>query len=388
MDFALTEHQRSIDESVRRVCAQFEDTYWLDHDRSGDFPIEFRQAMTEGGWLGIAMPERYGGAGLGITEAAVLMHAVTNSGGAMSAASTMHINIFGPHPIVVYGDEVQRERWLPPLIAGKEIACFAVTEPDAGSDTGSLTTQARLEGDHYVVRGRKIWTSTAQVADRVMLLARTGPREAQGSSVDGLTLFYTRLDRDRISVREIDKMGRKAVDSNELFIDDLIVPVEDRIGEEGKGFRYLLDGLNPERILIAAEAVGIGRNAVDRAARYARERVVFGRPIGQNQAIQHPLARSWAELEAGWLLALKAAWAYDAGEPSGAAANAAKYFASEVAFTACERAVMTHGGMGYAKEFQVERLLREVLIPRIAPVSQEMVLCYLAERVLDLPRSY
>ena len=388
MDFALTEQQRSIDESVRRVCAQFEDAYWLDHDRSGYFPIEFRQAMTEGGWLGIAMQERYGGAGLGITEAAVLMHAVTNSGGAMSAASTIHINIFGPHPIVVYGDEAQKERWLPPLIAGREIACFAVTEPDAGSDTGSLTTQARLEGDHYVVRGRKIWTSTAQVADRVMLLARTGPRQAQGSSVDGLSLFYTRLDRDRISVREIDKMGRKAVDSNELFIDDLIVPVEDRIGEEGKGFRYLLDGLNPERSLIAAEAVGIGRNAVDRAARYGRERVVFGRPIGQNQAIQHPLARSWAELEAGWLLAMKAAWAYDAGQPSGAAANAAKYFASEVAFTACERALMTHGGMGYAKEFQVERLLREVLIPRIAPVSQEMVLCYLAERVLDLPRSY
>ena len=388
MDFALTEHQRSIDESVRRVCGQFEDAYWLDHDRSGDFPIEFRQAMAEGGWLGIAMPERYGGAGLGITEAAVLMHAVTDSGGAMSAASTIHINIFGPHPIVVYGSEAQRERWLPPLIAGSEIACFAVTEPDAGLDTGNLTTQARLDGDHYVVRGRKIWTSTAQVADRVMLLARTGSRGTQSSSVDGLTLFYTRLDRDRISVREIDKMGRKAVDSNELFIDDLVVPIEDRIGEEGKGFRYLLDGLNPERILIAAEAVGIGRNAVNRAARYARERVVFGRPIGQTQAIQHPLAKSWAELEAGWLLALKAAWAYDAGEPSGATANAAKYFASEAAFTACERAVMTHGGMGYAKEFQVERLLREVLIPRIAPVSQEMVLCYLAERVLDLPRSY
>ena len=316
------------------------------------------------------------------------MHAVTDSGGAMSAASTIHINIFGPHPIVVYGSEAQRERWLPPLIAGSEIACFAVTEPDAGLDTGNLTTQARLDGDHYVVRGRKIWTSTAQVADRVMLLARTGSRGTQSSSVDGLTLFYTRLDRDRISVREIDKMGRKAVDSNELFIDDLVVPIEDRIGEEGKGFRYLLDGLNPERILIAAEAVGIGRNAIDRAARYARERVVFGRPIGQNQAIQHPLAKSWAELEAGWLLAMKAASAYDAGEPSGAAANAAKYFASEAAFTACERAVMAHGGMGYAKEFQVERLLREVLIPRIAPVSQEMVLCYLAERVLDLPRSY
>ena len=388
MEFALTDNQRSIDQAVRRVCARFDDAYWLEHDRTGEFPSEFRQAMVEGGWLGIAMPEQYGGAGLGITEAAVLMHAVANSGGAMSAASTFHINIFGPHPIVVFGNDNQRQRWLPPLIEGRETACFAVTEPDAGLDTGNLRTEARLEGAHYVVEGRKVWTSTAQVADKLMLLARTTPRTSDVSSVDGLTLFYTDLDRERIQVREIDKMGRKAVDSNELFIDGLMVPVEDRIGEEGKGFRYLLDGLNPERILIAAEAIGIGRNALDRAKRYAKERVVFGRPIGQNQAIQHPLARSWVELEAGWLLVLRAAWTYDQGLACGADANAAKYFAAEAAFKACERALMTHGGMGYAREFQVERLLREVLIPRIAPVSQELVLCYLAERVLELPRSY
>ena len=388
MEFALTDNQRSIDQAVRRVCARFDDAYWLEHDRTGEFPSEFRQAMVEGGWLGIAMPEQYGGAGLGITEAAVLMHAVANSGGAMSAASTFHINIFGPHPIVVFGNDDQRQRWLPPLIEGRETACFAVTEPDAGLDTGNLRTEARLKGTHYVVEGRKVWTSTAQVADKLMLLARTTPRTSDVSSVDGLTLFYTDLDRERIEVREIDKMGRKAVDSNELFIDGLMVPVEDRIGEEGKGFRYLLDGLNPERILIAAEAIGIGRNALDRAKRYAKERVVFGRPIGQNQAIQHPLARSWVELEAGWLLVLRAAWAYDQGLACGAEANAAKYFAAEAAFKACERALMTHGGMGYAREFQVERLLREVLIPRIAPVSQELVLCYLAERVLELPRSY
>ena len=388
MEFALTDNQRSIDQAVRRVCARFDDAYWLEHDRTGEFPSEFRQAMVEGGWLGIAMPEQYGGAGLGITEAAVLMHAVANSGGAMSAASTFHINIFGPHPIVVFGNDDQRQRWLPPLIEGRETACFAVTEPDAGLDTGNLRTEARLKGTHYVVEGRKVWTSTAQVADKLMLLARTTPRTSDVSSVDGLTLFYTDLDRERIQVREIDKMGRKAVDSNELFIDGLMVPVEDRIGEEGKGFRYLLDGLNPERILIAAEAIGIGRNALDRAKRYAKERVVFGRPIGQNQAIQHPLARSWVELEAGWLLVLRAAWAYDQGLACGAEANAAKYFAAEAAFKACERALMTHGGMGYACEFQVERLLREVLIPRIAPVSQELVLCYLAERVLELPRSY
>ncbi|MDP7218749.1 MAG: acyl-CoA dehydrogenase family protein [Arenicellales bacterium] len=388
MEFALTDNQRSIDQAVRRVCARFDDAYWLEHDRTGEFPSEFRQAMVEGGWLGIAMPEQYGGAGLGITEAAVLMHAVANSGGAMSAASTFHINIFGPHPIVVFGNDNQRQRWLPPLIEGRETACFAVTEPDAGLDTGNLRTEARLEGAHYVVQGRKVWTSTAQIADKLMLLARTTPRTSDVSSVDGLTLFYTDLDRERIQVREIDKMGRKAVDSNELFIDGLMVPVEDRIGEEGKGFRYLLDGLNPERILIAAEAIGIGRNALDRAKRYAKERMVFGRPIGQNQAIQHPLARSWVELEAGWLLVLRAAWAYDQGLACGAEANAAKYFAAEAAFKACERALMTHGGMGYAREFQVERLLREVLIPRIAPVSQELVLCYLAERVLELPRSY
>ena len=388
MEFALTDNQRSIDQAVRRVCARFDDAYWLEHDRTGEFPSEFRQAMVEGGWLGIAMPEQYGGAGLGITEAAVLMHAVANSGGAMSAASTFHINIFGPHPIVVLGNDNQRQRWLPPLIEGRETACFAVTEPVAGWDTGNLRTEARLEGNHYVVQGRKVWTSTAQVADKLMLLARTTPRTSDVSSVDGLTLFYTDLDRERIQVREIDKMGRKAVDSNELFIDGLMVPIEDRIGEEGKGFRYLLDGLNPERILIAAEAIGIGRNALDRAKRYAKERVVFGRPIGQNQAIQHPLARSWVELEAAWLLVLRAAWAYDQGLACGADANAAKYFAAEAAFKACERALMTHGGMGYAREFQVERLLREVLIPRIAPVSQELVLCYLAERVLELPRSY
>jgi acyl-CoA dehydrogenase len=388
MEFALTDNQRSIDQAVRRVCARFDDAYWLEHDRTGEFPSEFRPAMAEGGWLGIAMPEQYGGAGLGITEAAVLMHAVANSGGAMSAASTFHINIFGPHPIVVFGNDNQRQRWLPPLIEGRETACFAVTEPDAGLDTGNLRTEARLEGAHYVVQGRKVWTSTAQIADKLMLLARTTPRTSDVSSVDGLTLFYTDLDRERIQVREIDKMGRKAVDSNELFIDGLMVPVEDRIGEEGKGFRYLLDGLNPERILIAAEAIGIGRNALDRAKRYAKERMVFGRPIGQNQAIQHPLARSWVELEAGWLLVLRAAWAYDQGLACGAEANAAKYFAAEAAFKACERALMTHGGMGYAREFQVERLLREVLIPRIAPVSQELVLCYLAVRVRELPRSY
>ena len=388
MDFALTDDQRAIDEAVRRIAARFGDDYWLARDRDGVFPHEYRRAVAEGGWLGIAMPVEFGGSGLGVSEAAVMMHALTDSAGAMSAASAVHLNIFGPMPIVVSGTEAQKKRFLPPLIAGGEVCCFGVTEPDAGLDTGRIATIARREGRGYLVDGRKMWTSTAQVADRILLLVRTTPRDRCRRSTDGLTLFYTDLDRNRIEVREIPKMGRSGVDSNALFIDGLRVPEEDRIGEEGEGFRLLLHSLNPERVLVAVEAVGIGRQAVARAARYAKERVVFGRPIGQNQGVAHPLARSWIELEAAWLLAMRGAWTCDTGLPAGAQANAAKYFAGEAAFRACERAVMAHGGMGYAKEFHVERFLREVFIPRLAPVSPEMILNYIAERVLGLPRSY
>ena len=377
-----------IAEAIGRVMDRFGDDYWLARDRDGEFPRDFHAAMAAGGWLGIAMPESVGGSGLGLSEAAIMMQRVAHSAGAMSAASSIHINIFGPHPIVVHGTEAQQQRWLPALIRGETIACFAVTEPDAGLDTGAITTRAVRDGDCYRITGRKIWTSTAQVADRLMLLARTSPRDPNTRSVNGLSLFYTHFDRNRIEVREIDKMGRHAVDSNLIFIDDLKVPVADRIGQEGEGFRYLLNGLNPERILIAAEAIGIGREALRRAAGYAREREVFGRAIGMNQGIAHPLARCWMELEAAWLMTLEAAARYDAGRPAGAQANAAKYLAAEAAYGSCERAVMTHGGMGYAREFHVERLLREVLIPRIAPVSPEMILNYIAERVLDLPRSY
>jgi acyl-CoA dehydrogenase len=306
----------------------------------------------------------------------------------MSAASAIHMNVFGANPIVVFGTKEQKRRMLEPLIRGEHRASFAVTEPNAGLYTSKVTTWARRVGDRYVVNGRKIWISTAQVAHKILLLCRTTRLEECARSTDGLTLFFTTLDRERIEVREIEKMGRKAVDSNQLFIDGLEIPIEDRIGEEGQGFRVLLHGLNPERILIAAEALGIGRSALERAIRYAKEREVFGRPIGQNQAIQHPLARSWIDLEAAELLIEKAARLYDSGQPCGAAANAAKYFAAEAAFTACERAVLTHGGMGYAKEYHVERLFREVLINRIAPVSREMILNFIGERVLDLPRSY
>ncbi|HVC51288.1 MAG TPA: acyl-CoA dehydrogenase family protein [Stellaceae bacterium] len=388
MSFGLTQEQLEIREAVARLCEQFDDAYWLKRDTEGGFPTEFHQAMAAGGWLGVAMPEEYGGSGLGITEAAVVMQAVAQSGAGFSGASAVHMNIFGLHPVVVFGTDEQRQRFLPPLIAGREKACFAVTEPDVGLDTTRLKTRAVREGNGYVISGRKIWTSTAQVTEKMLILTRTTPFDEAPRPSHGMTLFYTDLDRSAVEVREIPKMGRHAVDSNMLFIDGLKVPLEDRIGEEGKGFQYILHGMNPERILIAAEAVGLGRAALARAARYAGERVVVGRPIGQNQGIQHPLAERWIELEAAELLMLRAAAAYDRGEEAGAFANAAKYFAGEAGAKACETAMLTHGGMGYAKEFQVERYFREAQIARIAPVSAQLILSYIGERVLGLPKSY
>ncbi|HEV2300645.1 MAG TPA: acyl-CoA dehydrogenase family protein [Stellaceae bacterium] len=388
MSFALTPEQLEIREAAARLCARFGEDYWLAKDTEGDFPHDFHRAMAEAGWLGIAMPEEFGGSGLGITEAAILMQAVAQSGAGFSGASAIHMNIFGLHPVVVFGSEEQKRRFLPPLIEGREKACFAVTEPDAGLDTTRLKTRAVREGDRYILSGRKIWISTAQVAEKMLILARTTPVEEVSKPSLGMSLFYTDLDRARVEVREIPKMGRKAVDSNLLFIDGLEVPAADRIGEEGKGFHYILHGMNPERILIAAEAVGLGRAAIERAAGYARERVVFGRPIGKNQAIQHPLAASWVELEAAELLVLRAAQTYGRGEDAGAQANAAKYFAAEAGFRACETAIMTHGGMGYAREYHVERYLREIQLARIAPVTPHLMLSYIAERVLGLPKSY
>ncbi|MGZ8154822.1 MAG: acyl-CoA dehydrogenase family protein [Burkholderiales bacterium] len=388
MDFSFTAEQEAIRDAVARICARFDLDYWLERDREGGFPLDFHAALAKDGWLGIAMPQEYGGAGLGITEAALMMQTITESGAAMSGASAVHMNIFSLNPVVVFGKPEQKQRWLPPLIAGRDKACFGVTEPDVGLDTTNLKTQAVRQGDHYVVNGRKIWTSTAQVTNKILLLARTSPRGRAAKPTEGLTLFYTDLDRSRVEVREIEKMGRKAVDSNLLFIDDLRVPVSDRVGDEGRGFEYILHGFNPERVLVAAEAVGIGRAALKRAVEYAKTRIVFDRPIGQNQAIQHPLAKCWMELEAANLMAFKAAALYDAGKACGAEANAAKYLAGEACFRACETAVMAHGGMGYAKEYHVERFLREALIPRLTPVSPELVLCFIAEKVLGLPKSY
>jgi acyl-CoA dehydrogenase len=385
---ADTPERVAIRDAVRALCDRFGDDYWSERDQTATFPFEFHKAFADAGWLGIAMPEAYGGAGLGVTEAAIMMQTVANSGGTFAACSTLHINMFGPHAIVVHGTDAQKQRMLPPLIRGEVRACFGVTEPDAGLDMTHLKTRAVREGDRYVVHGRKIWTSTAQQAQKIVLIARTTPVEQCARPTEGLTLFYTDLDRRYVEVREIRKMGRAAVDSNTVFIDGLPIPAEDRIGEEGRGFRYILDSLNPERILTAAEAVGIGRRALAKATTYAKERVVFGRPIGKNQAIQHPLAESWAELAAAELMVLRAAHLYDRGEPCGAEANAAKYLASEAAFDACDRAVRTHGGMGYASEFNVERYFREAVAMRLAPVSRELILCYLAERVLGLPKSY
>lgn len=388
MSIDFTPEQQQIKEAVGRLCQRFDDQYWLERDRDGIFPEDFCRAIADEGWMGIAMPTQYGGSGLGIADAAVMAQTITESGAGNAGFAAIVIGIFGLNPVVVFGTQEQKQRWLPPIIKRQDIACFAVTEPNTGLDTTRLKTRALLKGDRYIVNGNKVWISTAQVANKMLLVARTRDESQTKKPIDGLSLFYTDLDRNYVDIRAIDKMGRKCVDSNELFIDDLPIPREDLIGEEGKGFRYLLHGLNAERILISASMVGLGRCALKRAANYARERVVFGRPIGMNQAIQHPLAESWAELEAANLMAFRAAALYDAGKECGLEANAAKYLAAEAAFKACTNAVMTHGGMGYAKEYHVERYLRESLIHRLAPISPQMILCHLAERALDLPKSY
>lgn len=388
MNFALTDDQVAIRVAVEEICKKFDDEYWTHKDKVGGFPMDFYSAMAREGWLGIAMPEEYGGAGLGISEACLMMETISGSGAGLAGASSIHMNVFGLHPVVTHANAEQKARWLPPIIKGEQQACFGVTEPNTGLNTLKLKTMAVRQGDRYIVNGQKVWISTAQVAHKIMLLARTTPIEEITSPTHGLSLFYTDLDRSKIEVREIEKMGRKAVDSNQLFIDGLEIPVEDRIGEEGRGFEYILHGLNPERLLLASEATGLGKAALRRAAAYANERIVFDRPIGKNQGIQHPLAERWVDLEAGTLLYQKGAWLYDNGKSCGAEANAAKFFCAEAGFRACETAVLTHGGMGYAKEYHVERYLREAMLPRIAPISPQLILSFIAEKVLGLPKSY
>ena len=388
MDFTLTDDQKAIAEAVKRVCANFPDEYWSHKDTVAEFPHEFHAAMAADGWLGITMPEELGGSNLGVTEAAIMMNTVASSGGGAAAMSTLQINLFAPHPIVVLGTPEQKERMLKPLIRGAEKTCFGVTEPNAGLNTTQIKTFARKVDGGYIVNGSKIWTSTAQEADNILLLTRTTPFEGSAKPTDGMTIFFTKLDRKKIEVRRIPKMGRAAVDSNAIFIEDLFIPNEDRIGEEGKGFYYLLHSLNPERIIVAAGAIGIAQDALRRAAAYARERVVFGRPIGQNQSIQHPLAQNWCAIEAAWLMTMRAASLYDRKEACGSYANAAKYLGGRVAFDAATQAVLTHGGMGYAKEYQVERLFRESVLQRLAPITEQLILSFIAEKELGLPKSY
>ena len=386
--FWLSDEQQAIVESVSRLCANFDAEYWRRTDETGEFPEAFVAAMAAGGWLGAAMPTSLGGAGLGLTEAALVMQAVAQSGAGFSGASAVHLNIFGPMPIAKFGSEALKQRAIPRLISGEDKICIGITEPDSGLDTTSLTSKAVRTKDGYVISGRKVWTTMAQRATKMLIIARTTPKDQVKKATEGLSLFYTDFDRSRISATVIPKMGRKAVESNAVFIDNLEIPEGDLIGEEGRGFYYLLEGLNPERVLFGAEAVGLGRAALARATTYAKERVVFGRPIGQNQGVAHPLAKAWAELEAANLMAFKAAALYDAGRECGAEANAAKYLGGEAGFNACEASVLAHGGMGYAKEFDVERYFREAMIARIAPISREMVMNYIAERVLGLPKSY
>jgi acyl-CoA dehydrogenase len=388
MNFELTDDQQLIRASVAELASKFDDQYWMHKDQTHEFPQEFYDAIAGGGWLGMTIPEEYGGHGLGVTEATLLLEEVARSGGAMNAASTIHLSVFGMQPVVVHGSEELKARTLPRVVSGDLHVCFGVTEPGAGLDTSRITTFAKRDGDDYLVNGRKVWISKALESEKILLLTRTTPHDQVTKKTDGMTLFLADLDRAHVDIRPIPKMGRNAVSSNELFIDDLRVPVQDRVGEEGKGFTYLIDGLNPERMLIAAEALGIGRVALERAVKYANERVVFDRPIGMNQGIQFPLADSLARLDAAELVLRKATWLYDRGQPCGREANMAKYLCADAGFDAADRAMQTHGGMGYSEEYAISRFFREARLMKIAPISQEMILNFLGSHVQGLPRSY
>lgn len=383
-----TESMHEVREAVSKICSRYTDEYWLEKDNKHEFPLDLHRDLAKDGWLGICMPQEYGGSALGISEATVMMQTISESGGGMTGASSVHMNIFGLEPVVKFGSPEQKERMLVPLIQGKEKSCFGVTEPNTGLDTLKLQSLAQKQGDHYVLSGSKIWTSTAQIAEKILILVRTTPLDQVNKPTQGLSLFYTDLDRSVVQVTEIPKLGRAAVDSNVIFFENWKVSREDLIGEEGNGFKMIMHGMNAERILVGAEALGLGYAALRRAAIYAQERSVFGRPIGKNQGIQHPLAESWMKLEAARLMLYLAARLYDQGHSTGEYANAGKYLAAEAAFEACERSVLTHGGMGYAKEYHVERYFREAMLPRIAPISREMIFNYIAERVLGLDRSY
>jgi alkylation response protein AidB-like acyl-CoA dehydrogenase len=387
VDFGLNELQKALHSEVISLAGRFSLDWWLEHDRNGEYPWEFVRAFAERGWLGLIVPEDYGGGGLGITEASILLHAVGESGAGLSGASAIHFYVFPITPVIRHGSDAMKREVLPAVAKGDLLCAFGVTEPNAGTDTSRIETRAERIAGRWVINGQKMWTTNAQNAAKLLLLARTSPRDP-AQPLDGMTLFLADLDRDACEVRKIEKLGRAAVDSNEVFIHDLEATDSQVVGEVGRGFQHLLDGLNPERIVIAAEACGIGRAALRLAGLYARDRIVFDRPIGKNQAVAHPLARSWAELEAAELLTFKAAWLYDNQQPCGVQANAAKVIAADAGFAACDSALQVHGGFGYAREFHVERLWREVRLIKLAPVTQEMALNFVAERALGLPKSY
>lgn len=388
MNFEINPDHEAITSSVRALMAGFPDSYWLGKDERHEYPVEFYDAFAKAGFLGVAIPEEYGGSGLGIAEAGLVLHEVCASGAGLNGASAVHLSMFGINPIVKHGGDAMCRKYIPDVVSGKLNVCFGVTEPDAGTDTTRITTRAERIGDRYIINGRKTWLTKAGECEKVLLLTRTTPLADCASRTDGMTLFLADLDPNQVTIKPIRKMGRHAVASNDVFFDNLEVSESDRVGDEGKGFKYLLDGLNPERVLVAFEAIGVGRAALNRAAQYARDRNVFGRPIGMNQGIQLPLADSYARLAAAELAAQKAAWLYDNGRRCGTEANIAKFLAGEAGFQAADRAVQTHGGYGYAVEFHVERLFREARLMRIAPISENLILAQIAEHVLKLPRSY
>ncbi|KAL4888912.1 acyl-CoA dehydrogenase NM domain-like protein [Aspergillus ambiguus] len=396
----FTEEQLTVRDAISAICSRFPNTYWQEHDQKEQDPKEFHAALAKDGWLGIALPEELGGAGLGISEATMMMQTITQSGAGMAGAQSIHANVYATQPLAKFGTRQQLEETIPKIINGTWRTCFGVTEPNTGLETLKLKTLAKMNPtqDSYSVSGQKIWITCAQVASKMILLARTTPLEEVKKSTQGLSLFCIDIDRDAsgLDMRKIKKMGGRAVDANEVWFDNYQIPKSTLIGQEGEGFRIILHGMNAERCLLAGEALGLGYAALERAAQYANDRVVFGRPIGQNQGIAHPLADAYMKLEAAKLATYHAARLYDASKTDdsiplhsiGVACNSAKYLAAEAAFTACERAVLSHGGMGYAMEYDVERYLRECLVPRIAPVSREMILNYVSEKVLQLPRSY
>jgi len=394
----FSEEQLAVRDAITKICSNFTDDYWMEHDQNEEYPHELHAALAKDGWIGIALAEELGGGGLGISEATMMMQTISESGAGMGGCQSLHANVYATQPVAKFATDEQKKRLLPKLISGEVRTCFGVTEPNTGLETLKLKTRADRDSDGYLVSGQKIWISSAQVATKMILLARTTPLEEVKKPSEGLSLFFIDFDKSQpgLELRKIRKMGGRAVDANEVFFDNYRIPADTLIGEEGQGFKIVLHGLNAERCLLAGEALGLGYAALKKATQYARDRVVFGRPIGMNQGIQHPLADAYMNLEGAKLATYHATSLYDQsfGDPSitreaiGIAANTAKYLAAEAAFKACERSVLSMGGMGYAAEYHVERYMRECFVPRIAPVSREMIMNFISEKALGLPRSY